>query len=343
MPANATVFLLGLTVGCILLILGIILGYWFGRKAGAAEIPVQGQQFLAFLRTMSQWTSDFSGDIMKYQDQLTSINQRVQAGNTPREEMLSMVTQMMDTNRQLQQRLENTEKKLDDQTEQLASYLKEARTDGLTGLLNRRAFDKQMDELYAVWQKQQKTFCVGMIDIDYFKKINDTYGHPAGDAVLKQVARTLQSEMPGTVCVARFGGEEFSLLSLMPLEEVAKNLDNLRSAISRIRVEHDGKTITMTLSAGVAQIVTGERIGVLVRRADEALYASKSGGRNRVHLHDGQKCQLVTSIATSTTSHRPPSPVTVPEEQEQVDAMTSKIQQRLRRIVEQESQRFVER
>lgn len=343
MPANATIFLLGLTVGSILLILGIILGYWFGRKAGTASIPIQGQQFLAFLRTMSQWTSEFSGDVIKYQDQLTSINQRVQAGNTPREELLGMVTQMMDTNRHLQSRLENTEKKLDDQTEQLASYLKEARTDGLTGLLNRRAFDKLTDERFSQWQKHQKPFCIGLIDIDHFKKINDTHGHPAGDAVLKQVAKFIQSEMPNALCVARFGGEEFSVLALPPIEEVAQSLDKLRNSISKTPIEFDGKAIKVTLSCGISQVSNNERIGTMVRRADEALYASKTGGRNRVHLHDGQACRLVTSVGNSPVPIRPLAPVVSADMQQQADMMTAKIQQRLRRIVEEESQRVAER
>ena len=156
MPGNTTVFLMGLGVGSALLIMGLVLGYWFGRKGSPSVEPMQGQQFLTFLRTMSQMTSEFSGDINRYQSQLTNINQRVQQGDAPREELLKMVGDMMSTNRQLQQRLENTEKKLETQTDQLASYLKEARTDGLTGLPNRKSFDKAIDELYATWQKQQQ-------------------------------------------------------------------------------------------------------------------------------------------------------------------------------------------
>jgi len=342
-PANASPFLLGLTVGSILLVLGIVLGFWLGRKAGAAAIPIQGQQFLAFLRTMSQWTAEFSGDVLKYQDQLNLMDQKVKAGNAPREELLGMVKQMMDTNHQLQLRLENTEKKLENQTDQLASYLKEARTDGLTGLLNRRAFDKTTDELFGSWQKQQMPFCIGLIDIDHFKQINDTYGHPGGDAILKQVAKMIQSELPDTVCIARYGGEEFGILSHCPLQEFAANLDKLRGTISKETIAHDGKTLQVTLSGGVAQIAASERIGLLVRRADEALYASKLSGRNRIHLHDGQLCRLVTAVSGSSILGKPVVPVVMPDLQEEADAATTRIQQRLRRIVEEESQRVSER
>lgn len=345
MPGNTTVFLMGLAVGSALLILGLTLGYWFGRKngAGSAE-PLQGQQFLAFLRTMSQWTSEFSGDISRYQNQLSNINQRVQEGTAPREELLKMVNDMMATNRQLQDRLENTEKKLETQTDQLASYLKEARTDGLTGLPNRKSFDKALDELYAAWQKQQQSFCIGLIDIDHFKKINDTYGHPAGDAVLKHVAKTLQTELSDVVLVARYGGEEFGVLSLSALQDSANLLDRLRATISKMRIEHEGKFIDISLSAGVAEIVTGERIGPLVRRSDEALYASKLGGRNRVHLHDGTVCRLVTKTTPGTAPgiNASASPSIALTQSHESHDEVNRVQERLRRIVQEESQRVAE-
>jgi diguanylate cyclase len=342
-PDNTSTFLLGLTIGSVLLILGTVIGFLLGRKSGAASIPLQGQQFLAFLRTMSQWTAEFSGDVLKYQDQLDHINQKVRSGDAPREELLGMVQQMMDTNRQLHLRLENTEKKLENQTDQLASYLKEARTDGLTGLLNRRAFDKTTDDLFSAWQKKQQAFGIALIDIDHFKQINDNFGHPAGDAVLKQLARMIQSELSNTVCVARYGGEEFGVLSLAPAHELASALDRLRSLISQTPIVHEGKIIPVTLSGGVAQVASGERIGALVRRADEALYASKVGGRNRIHLHDGQVCKLITLVVDSHDAGKPSIPAIPPEVQAEADNVASRIQQRLRRIVEEESQRFVER
>jgi diguanylate cyclase len=343
-PTSTTVFLLGLAVGSLLLILGLALGYWFGKKSVVAPTEsMQGQQFLAFLRTMSKWTSEFSGDINKYQDQLSNINQKVQSGNAPREELQRMVGEMMETNRQLQMRLENTEKKLENQTDQIASYLKEARTDGLTGLPNRKSFDKATDELYSQWQKQQQPFCIGLIDIDHFKRINDTYGHPAGDAVLKHLSQVLQTEMGDVVCVARYGGEEFGVLTTSSLEESANLLDRLRATISKIQVEHDGKFIDITLSGGIGQIVSGERVGQLVRRSDEALYASKLGGRNRIHLHDGTLCHLVTKVApNSAASSEVATSLSVESHDESIDEI-SRIQERLHRIVKEESQRLAER
>jgi diguanylate cyclase len=254
-----------------------------------------------------------------------------------------MVGEMMETNRQLQMRLENTEKKLENQTDQIASYLKEARTDGLTGLPNRKSFDKAIDELYSQWQKQQQPFCIGLIDIDHFKRINDTYGHPAGDAVLKHLAQVLQTELADVVCVARYGGEEFGVLTTSSLQESAELLDRLRATISKIQVEHDGKFIDITLSGGIGQVVSGERVGQLVRRSDEALYASKLGGRNRIHLHDGTLCHLVTKVAPSSAANsEAANSLSVESHDESIDEI-SRIQERLHRIVKEESQRLAER
>ena len=333
MPPNTTIFLLGLAVGTGLLVFGMLLGYWFGKRAAPPQ--VDQAQFLAFVRNLSLWTSEFAGDVSKYQSQLDSINKQARTkGEAPREEVLGLLSQIMNANQQLQQRLDDTEKRLESQTIQISSYLTEARTDGLTGLLNRRAFDKSTDELFAAWTGKKQRFALGLIDIDHFKQINDTHGHPAGDAVLKHVAQTIQNEMRDAACVARYGGEEFGILMLTSVEEAAAALDRLRAKIGQIEVLHDGKRISVTLSAGASQILPEEKIGKLVRRSDEALYAAKMGGRNRVYLHDGQTCVLVTksvggSIVTPTNQI----------EAKEINELETRVQQRLQRIVEEESRR----
>ncbi|MCA9180343.1 MAG: GGDEF domain-containing protein, partial [Planctomycetales bacterium] len=251
----------------------------------------------------------------------------------------------MDANRQLQTRLESAEQKLDVQTDQISSYLTEARTDGLTGLLNRKAFDKALDGLFGNWVAQEQPFSMGMLDIDHFKQINDTYGHPAGDAVLRQVSALLQSELGQEVCVARYGGEEFAVLSLSTGEQTAAVLDRVRNLISQLQITHDAHVISVSISAGAAQIEADDKIGVLVRRADEALYAAKLGGRNRVYRYDGTMCHLVTKGATRAAeqSSLAADASQTANELSQAQAADSKIADRLQRIVEEESRRLVRR
>ncbi len=242
----------------------------------------------------------------------------------------------MQANQQLQHRLDTAEARLESQTHQIADYLTEARTDGLTGLTNRRAFDQTLDELFTEWQTKQQSFVLALVDIDHFKKINDTYGHPAGDTVLKKVAETMRTEFRDAVCVARYGGEEFAILCLTDLEDAAELLDRMRSTVGRTEFRHEDTVIPVTLSGGVASVQHDDKIGKLVRRSDEALYAAKLGGRNRVYLNDGNICRQVTKAPpTPARDLRTEPPVPNLAQQDSIQ----RIQERLKRIVEEEARR----
>jgi diguanylate cyclase len=339
LPPNTTIFLLGLAVGTGLLVFGMLLGFWFGKKASPPQ--VDQTQFLSFVRNLSLWTKEFAGDVSKYQNQLDSISKQARSqSDAPREEVLDMLSQIMSANQQLQQRLDDTEKRLESQTVQISNYLTEARTDGLTGLLNRRAFDKATDELFAAWTAKQQQFSLGLIDIDHFKQINDTHGHPAGDAVLKHVAQLIQNELRECVCVARYGGEEFGVLMLASAEDNALALDRLREKLSQMEVMHEGRRVVVTLSAGASQIMPEEKIGKLVRRADEALYAAKLAGRNRVYMHDGSACVPVTKSASDAAlANNSALANNGGTDAEDSSVWESRVQHRLQRIVDEESRR----
>ena len=214
-------------------------------------------------------------------------NKKVQT----KEEVKRLLDRIVDANSHLQTRLESAEEKLEMQTKQLAGYLTEARTDGLTGLANRKAFDQKMDECFAKWQQTKHPFTLALIDIDHFKKINDTYGHPTGDAVLKEISARLRELSNESILVARYGGEEFAIIFDGEVQHAADLLDRLRQTIAGKSIAAEGHTISITISSGVARILSDERIGKLVRRSDEALYSAKTGGRNRVFVHNGVLCE----------------------------------------------------
>ena len=179
--------LMGLLFGTTLLAVGIALGFWMGKRVlspGNGQSLLEQQQMVAALRNMASWTNEFAGDFTRYQSTMESLtrdaadNKKVQT----KEEVQRLLDRIVNANSHLQTRLESAEEKLDMQTKQLAGYLTEARTDGLTGLANRKAFDHKMDECFAKWQQSKHPFTLALIDVDHFKKINDTDGHPAGDA-----------------------------------------------------------------------------------------------------------------------------------------------------------------
>ena len=294
---STPVFLMGLGIGTGLLVLGIILGAWIGRRPtpNAPNGGMDPQQFLLFMHNLSRWTSDVSVDVSKYQTQLNSLSRQVEgeASSASKTEVQALLSQIMNANQQLQSRLESAEVRLESQTKEIASYLTEARTDGLTGLANRRAFDQQLDEQFRSFAQSRRPFSLAMIDIDHFKKINDTYGHPAGDAVLREMSNRLKLHLTDPIQIARYGGEEFAIVLDLPLDKASLEIDRLRTAIAATSIEAEGKKLQVTISCGVAEVLQDERIGKLVRRSDEALYSAKLGGRNRVYKHDGKLCLLV--------------------------------------------------
>ncbi|MET1175738.1 sensor domain-containing diguanylate cyclase [Paenibacillus amylolyticus] len=168
--------------------------------------------------------------------------------------------------------------KVNDQLETMAS------TDLLTGLKNRRFFQEKMLESLMMFQEKQRYFSLLVVDIDHFKSINDTYGHPIGDLVLGNLAGLLQSVSRSTDVVARYGGEEFVVILPDCEEEQAIGIaERYRSQVASA----DWGEYNITVSIGAATVVEEDTEKSLFQRADNALYASKTGGRNRV-THSAQ-------------------------------------------------------
>lgn len=350
--SNQTVllFVTGLVFGTALLVLGLMLGYWFARRDDdqsetLSETPDQ-RQFLMFLSNLSRWTDELSGDVSKYHTQLSSLSRQISttSDTASKEDFGGLIQQFMSANLQLQTRLDNAEEKLESQTKEIAAYLTEARTDGLTGLANRRAFDSCLDEKFAEFANQGEPFSLVLVDIDFFKKINDTYGHPAGDSVLREMARRLSDHLSDAFQVARFGGEEFAILLPGGLAETATQIDAVRIEIVQELFPTESESLKVTMSCGVAQVEPNERIGKLVRRADEALYAAKLGGRNRVYKHDGTLCHLVgkPEELLSDSLNQPANKVAEENASAQNaddNSLEAQIHARLDRIVAEESKR----
>ena len=182
------------------------------------------------------------------------------------------------------------EVKLQRQAAELETQTTVARTDPLTLLSNRRALDDEMNRRFAEWQRRKSTFSLIMIDVDHFKKLNDKYGHQAGDQVLRDVAATLGTTVREMDLAARYGGEEFAIiLPSTPMADALSAGERIRAAIAKGITRFGGAAIQATVSVGVSQIGAEDDTASLISRADEALYAAKKAGRNRVWFHDGQQ------------------------------------------------------
>ena len=190
-----------------------------------------------------------------------------------------------ETARLFQQRMSDAQAEIQSLKEELNKTRQDARVDPLTNLFNRRAFDSEL-ELLINASNTDTTLSFILVDIDHFKRFNDTYGHLMGDKVLQYVGKLLKEVCPEPMLPVRFGGEEFAVLMPKTDKETAASLaEQVRQKIQAIRIKQkkSGEIISsITASFGVAQLTLNESSEQLVERTDKALYKAKDNGRNQV-------------------------------------------------------------
>ena len=183
----------------------------------------------------------------------------------------------------LSERLRTLETEAGGLRESLQRQRQQALCDALTGVYNRMAFDERIMQEHARWKRYGNPTSVLFWDLDHFKKINDAYGHQAGDKVLKTVAQAMQRQIRSADFIARYGGEEFViLLPQTAIDAACQVAEKLRCAIEATPFHHGNTPVKVTISCGVAQFTDTDTPETVLQRADEALYWAKQQGRNRV-------------------------------------------------------------
>lgn len=164
-----------------------------------------------------------------------------------------------------------------------------ARVDALTKVHNRRAFFEHMQRIYGYIQRKPQPLCLAMLDIDRFKRINDTYGHAFGDEVLVALCRRIGQSMRDTDQLFRLGGEEF-VIALMDCDKATAFdlIERLRHEIEAMQLSANGVPVNISCSFGIAEYKDGISVEQLLANADEAMYAAKQGGRNRTCIHHAE-------------------------------------------------------
>lgn len=325
--STMTLVLINCFFGAIALIIGCVVRGWVSPAKRRENSPGQSsappapshhpqslERALLASSRLRDLASTLVSDVDEHHarvDQITAALRSSHPSDAPaaEAEFLRAMAQVAAASEELQQRLEQAEQQIQAQAEEIRAHETEAHTDSLTRLANRRAFDVELDLRCSQWQHTQTLFSLALLDIDHFKKFNDTYGHQAGDEVLKQVAATLQHVAREIDLPCRYGGEEFAIvLPETGAYDAALLAERVRSAIEALSVEFDGKTMQVTASIGLAEISVVSSEMQLLKRADEALYHSKQAGRNCTHIFDGRRCLPVTpGIAL------PPEPLDVVE------------------------------
>jgi len=194
------------------------------------------------------------------------------------------LSDVLESKKQLENELSDVIQKLEEKTVRLNAAEQDARVDSLTRLPNRRAFEEQAAAAHSMFERQGRPYALLMFDIDHFKLFNDTYGHAAGDAVLKTVARLLNEKKRASDNSFRLGGEEFvMLLRSASVADAHTVAERARKTIEDMVVIFEGQKLNVTTSVGLAAIEDGVTTEQLLDQADIALYAAKKAGRNQTH------------------------------------------------------------
>ncbi len=312
---TSLLLLLNLGFAVIALAIGFFAGAWFAasRKQSASDADgaalsseKERQEQLERERTamaterLRDVATAVAADLGEHSQRVGEITNDLKGLDTDDFEatgagLVDALAKIVAANEGLQQKLQKAEEQIEAQAREIHLHETEARTDSLTGLANRRAFDDEMTRRYAEATRRSEPLSLLIMDIDYFKKFNDTHGHQAGDEVLRAVGEQLARTCRDMDLPCRYGGEEFAVV--MPATSIADATvaaERIRTAVEETTVNFEGKQLKVTASIGLAQLSADDDIARLLRRADDALYESKDAGRNCGHLHDGEACMPFT-------------------------------------------------
>lgn len=313
----STLIILDLVFAAIALAVGFAAGAWFygGRpKSEVSEVGEdreQGAEQELLARERASLASDrlrdlagaMASDVGAHSEDVATITADLKSLDTNDIEatgagVVSALSRIVEANETLQNKLAKAEEQIEAQAREIQSHESEARTDSLTDLANRRAFDTELKRRVSEWERKETPFSLVIMDIDFFKKFNDTHGHQAGDEVLRSFGAQLTKTCRDMDLPCRYGGEEFAVI--MPATETndAKiGAERIRKAVEAMTVHFEGRQLKVTTSIGLAQVTSGDDPAKILKRADEALYQSKDAGRNCGHWHDGENCLPFTKIA----------------------------------------------
>jgi diguanylate cyclase len=250
--------------------------------------------FVRRLGEMTESTTDYHGKVVGYATRIQEANDIGSLKNIVDELMSdtrSMQTDMQRYRDEMvlaRRQAEQAELKVRQLEAELEQISEQVREDQLTGTLNRRGLDDAMEREIARSERKNLPLCVAVLDLDNFKRLNDTYGHQAGDEALVHLARVIKKTLRPTDIVARYGGEEFvCVFSETDLDPAVEVMKRLQRELTKRFFLHNNERLLITFSAGVARRDRDESQESLIARADKAMYQAKLRGKNRVVPAEG--------------------------------------------------------
>lgn len=293
------------------------------REDNRLSNELERKELTEFMQHVQSVASNVDEKVDLHSLNLATINDNIAKNQTPDPKfVLRAVKQLFEANVQLHGELTTAQEQIDVKQQQLESYMAEARTDKLTGIANRRAFDEQLHRQLALRERRASQLCLLMADIDHFKLFNDYHGHQVGDEMLQRVATKLEFSTRSSDIVCRYGGEEFAvLLPRTKLADAIRVAERARASVETLCCDIGDVELHVTTSIGIVELRPGEEGSAFVKRADQALYAAKIAGRNCVWYETSPAAQRLDEVMEEV--------VTEPQDLECVGADSDGVQHEL--------------
>ena len=287
---------------------GFYLGFSTRQNRERTLARKERTKTLRVLGELLKTSQELSHDVDVHTAEILEVGQHIGELELPGElgtaqqQLLKEVTAVLEANRKLEDDLRYARLRMEEQAQEIDRNRRLARTDALSGVANRRAFDEKLEMMVARWRREGRPFALLLADVDHFKWINDTHGHPAGDQVVAHVGRFLRQIVRETDFVARYGGDEFAIIfTELELLQAVLVAERLRQHVATTNFELSGiaESAAITFSIGLSAPAGEATSEQVLAWADKALYRSKSAGRNKVHWYDPESGQVLPVSAAA--------------------------------------------